>query len=186
MRKFVLVAVVAFAALPAIALANGSSAHNSAEKQCRSEQSSMGALFKQTFGKGKKHSNAFGQCVSHRTEQNSSDEGQSQNRAELACRTERSTIGVSAFDAKYGNNKSGNDKNAFGKCVSSHAKSMNQSEENEQVTDEDAAATQCRSMQQNGTLKAAFGDKPNAFGKCVSKTSHEQESQQEEQQESTS
>ena len=45
-----------------------------------------------------------------------------ETRVEKACRAERGTTAASmtAFNEKYGTNK--NKKNAFGKCVSKHAK----------------------------------------------------------------
>ena len=186
MRKVVLIVTAAVAtAAPAVALASSSSSQNSAEKQCRTEQTQMGATtFKSTFGTGKNKKNAFGQCVSHRTQQNKTDEGKSMTSAEKQCRAQQSdstfatTHGGMTFDEFYGSNH--NDKNAFGKCVSSTAKSMTKSTENTQVKAEVSAAKQCRSMQSTSatTFATKFGSKSNAFGKCVSQTAHQLEQQQ--------
>jgi hypothetical protein len=49
MRRIILVAVMAVAAVPAFALAAGGSAKQSAQAQCRAERAAMGsAVFKQT------------------------------------------------------------------------------------------------------------------------------------------
>jgi len=124
MRRLIWIVAAAALALPAIALAAGSSPRSAAEKQCRTELHSMGgATFKATYGTKKNKSNAFGRCVSHRTAQDKSDQSSSKTSAEQQCRTERSAD-PAAFKAKYGTNK--NKSNAFGKCVSQTAHTMEQ------------------------------------------------------------
>jgi hypothetical protein len=95
--------------------------------------------------------------------------------AAQTCKQERTAMGVSVFAQTYGTN--GNKANAFGKCVSSHAKS---------ATAQDANAAQtCKAQQADPNFSASHGGKTfaqfygtnsssgkgsdkNAFGKCVS------------------
>jgi len=49
-----------------------------------------------------------------------SSEGEKKANPARACKAERETMGVSAFNERYGTNA--NKRNAFGKCVSMHAK----------------------------------------------------------------
>ena len=119
-RMVLAVAVLALAAAPAAAVADGSP--QSAEKQCRQERTAMGkALFDQTYGTNHDRRNAFGRCVSHRSRQNHADQTTSQRNAATQCRTERQS-GPAAFKAKYGGSHNG--RNAFGKCVSTHARAQ--------------------------------------------------------------
>jgi hypothetical protein len=102
------------------------------------------------------------------------------------CKAERGTAEGSrtAFAEKYGTN--GNEKNAFGKCVSSKSKSKSKSKTKDgsqgEVEDQDEAgggeaAKTCKA--ERGTTAASIAafterygtnpNKKNAFGKCVSK-----------------
>jgi hypothetical protein len=106
------------------------SARTSAEKTCRSEQSASsfasthnGESFAQFYGSGKKGNNAFGKCVSTRTESAADHQESNQVKAEenaaRQCRSEEAAD-PAAFRTKYGTGA--NHANAFGKCVSSTAK----------------------------------------------------------------
>jgi hypothetical protein len=75
-----------------------------------------GKTFQQFYGTGPRGSNAFGKCVSSKAKSASAEERQDVLNAARQCRSERRTMGVDAFRAQYG--KNGNDRNAFGKCVS--------------------------------------------------------------------
>ena len=68
MRKLAILAALALTASPAFAAGGGnSSAKTSAEKQCRSERTAMGAqTFRDTYGTNKNKKNAFGKCVSQK------------------------------------------------------------------------------------------------------------------------
>lgn len=103
------------------------SAHSSAEKTCRSEQSSDPTGFDKTYGTNKNGRDAFGKCVSEQEKtmasSTESKQGKAEDNAAKACRAEESSD-PSAFDKKYGTNKTGS--NAFGKCVSEHAKAQEQ------------------------------------------------------------
>jgi hypothetical protein len=200
----IVVAMVALAIgiAPAVALAHpghnnvtnsnsssSSSARSQAEKQCRAERKTMGtATFDKTFGTNGSGKNAFGKCVSHRTKQDTAAQMSAHTSAEKTCRAEQNDPNFASshdgktFDQFYGTN--GNGKNAFGKCVSSHARSSSQQSESSQVKAEDNAARQCRKEQ--SADPAAFKDKygtnankSNAFGKCVSQKAHQQEQQSE-------
>ena len=103
--------------------------------------------------------------------------------AAKACKAERKSLGVEAFNKKYGTNHTL--KNAFGKCVSgkSKGKKDDKDEKDEDAKDEDsgAAAKACRTERASIGV-AAFAKKygtnhnlKNAFGKCVSGKSKEKD-----------
>ena len=95
------------------------------------------------------------------------------------CRFERGTTDATreAFRVKYGTNKNG--KNAFGKCVSRHARD----EAAESKAAKSNAAKDCKAERgDTAESQAAFAAKygsgksgKNAFGKCVSQKAHERE-----------
>ena len=113
--------------------------------------------------------------------QNSAGAAQSQSsdgNAAKACKAERASLGVEAFNKKYGTNH--NLKNAFGKCVSGKSKGKkddkDEKDEDEDEKDEDsgAAAKACKAERASIGVDA-FAKKygtnhnlKNAFGKCVS------------------
>jgi hypothetical protein len=159
--------------------ASGSSAstHATAEKQCRSERTTMGtAAFDALYGTNKNDRNAFGKCVSTQERQDKSDQASAHSTAEKNCRSERSSD-PSAFQMKYGTNKNG--RNAFGKCVSSQEKAMASSMESQQVKAQDNAAKSCRSQEKSdpSTFASTYGKGRDAFGKCVSTQAKAQEQQ---------
>ena len=100
------------------------------------------------------------------------------------CRAERSEKGAAAFATRHGTNA--NERNAFGKCVSSQAKKPTDDDEDEETAKDeseektDNAAKKCKA-ERASMGDAAFGakhgtnaNKRNAFGKCVSKYAKEQ------------
>lgn len=102
----------------------------SARSQCAAEQNDSnfaathgGKTFAEFYGTGPKHANAFGRCVSGKAKAASADAQQDTLNAARQCKSERKTLGVAEFRAKYG--KNANDRNAFGKCVSALAKAQN-------------------------------------------------------------
>jgi hypothetical protein len=102
----------------------------SARSQCAAEQADAnfaathdGKSFEQFYGTGPKGANAFGRCVSAKAKSASAEARQDTLNAARTCKAERKTLGVPAFRAKYG--KNANDRNAFGKCVSTLAKAQN-------------------------------------------------------------
>ena len=145
------------------------------------------STFEQTYGTNKNGRNAFGRCVSHRTHQDESAQSSSTTSAEKTCRAERNDSSFSSshngqtFDQFYG--KNGNGKNAFGKCVSQHARSSSEQTESSETQSEDNAAQQCRSEESSdpSAFKDKYGtnaNKSNAFGKCVSQHARQQEQQE--------
>jgi hypothetical protein len=135
------------------------------------------ATFKAAYGTNRTKANAFGKCVSHRTAQNTADQGSAQQSAEQQCRAQQNAD-PAAFKDKYGTNH--NEANAFGICVSQTARSISANAETTQVTDEDNAANECRSerRQDPAAFKDKYGtnhNKANAFGKCVSEKARMQE-----------
>jgi hypothetical protein len=110
-------------------------AETRAEKACRAERGTTAqtnAAFTETYGTNKNKKNAFGKCVSSKSkgdddeDEDEVDEDKNEKKdkvnASKTCNAERGTTAASttAFTETYGTNK--NKKNAFGKCVSKHAK----------------------------------------------------------------
>ena len=99
-----------------------------AASHCRAEQedanfagSHAGKSFAEFYGTNKNGRNAFGKCVSAKSEASSAADQQKTLNAAKACKAERD-LNRSAFEQKYGTNK--NRRNAFGKCVSSKSKTQ--------------------------------------------------------------
>ena len=95
--------------------------HSSAVNDCRAERTTLGEeAFATKYGTGKNHRNAFGKCVSHSATDQTEAVEDAVTSAARGCRAERKTMGTTAFRDKYGTNH--NTRNAFGKCVSTHAR----------------------------------------------------------------
>ena len=109
MRFFVTGALAVCLAAPATALAGEPTETDktNAAKECKAE--------------GSKYKNAFGKCVSSRAKDEQAKRKSAKSKASRECRAERAELGVEAFRAKYGTERS-KGRNAFGKCVSQHAK----------------------------------------------------------------
>ena len=101
----------------------------SSQKACAAERdmaadafkaAHAGKSFNEVYGKNENDRNAFGKCVSAKASAKDAKQEAATLRASAACKTERGTTtdAKTAFNAKYGGKK-----NAFGKCVSQHAKS---------------------------------------------------------------
>jgi hypothetical protein len=91
-----------------------------ASKQCRAEAADTsfatshgGKTFEQVYGSGKNGHNAFGKCVSQKSNALAQERQDETIAAAKTCKSERTSMGATAFTAKYGNRS-----NAFGKCVS--------------------------------------------------------------------
>jgi hypothetical protein len=109
-------------------------ARANASKQCKAEEAADPAAFKTKYGTGKNGSNAHGKCVSQKAKENKAaadkQEKQDVNSAQ-ECRAEKNqnpdefkaAHGGKTFAEFYGTNE--NDKNAFGKCVSTKSKEKN-------------------------------------------------------------
>jgi hypothetical protein len=97
-----------------------------ASKACRSEQadptfpvSHGGKTFADYYGRNADKSDAFGNCVSTKAQAAADERQQATLNAAQTCKGERAG-NPAAFRAKYGKNSDKSD--AFGRCVSQHAK----------------------------------------------------------------
>ena len=88
--------------------------HKFAKNACKAEREANAAEFALKYGSKK---NALGKCVSSRAKALKDEDRNGLTNAARFCKSERVSMGTTAFTAKYGNKR-----NAFGKCVSSHAK----------------------------------------------------------------
>jgi hypothetical protein len=174
MKKFLLVSILAALIVPAASFAAGPTGQDreNAARACRALRASMGdALFRQSYGTVQSNrKNAFGRCVSQWSRQ----ERQNRISAREACSAEQADANFAAthdgktFAEFYGTGPNG--RNAFGKCVSSKAKSSS----DEARQDTLSAAKQCKSERSElgpAEFRAKYGKNANdrnAFGKCVS------------------
>ena len=131
---------------------------------CVAEKQADKAAFEATYGK-----NAMRDCKRAKAD----EAGAVATNAAQECRAEQ-TADPAAFAATYGTN--GNDKNAFGKCVSSKV-AAETGDEGEQFAN---AAQECRAERSADPVAftAAYGTNANgrnAFGKCVSAKSEDEE-----------
>ena len=97
---------------------------SNAAKDCKAERALDPAAFDAKYGTNKNNKNAFGRCVSQKAKALSQDQEDATVNAAKTCRAERA-LDSDAFRNKYGTNH--NKRNAFGKCVSKHAREQNQS-----------------------------------------------------------
>lgn len=105
-----------------------SAAAKNAAMECKAEQADAnfagahgGKTFAEVYGTGPNGKNAFGKCVSSKATESVEDAQQATLNAAKKCKAERA-LGAQAFADNYGTNK--NKRNAFGKCVSKHAKAQ--------------------------------------------------------------
>src|SRR5260370_9775326 len=118
-----------------------------------------GKTFAQFYGTGKKGNDAFGNCVSTFAKTSSQTEQQGRLSPSQTCRTLRTTLGAT-FAKIYGN-----EKNAFGKCVSKQAQAQSQNEVSASASCQAAQTARAQAFTQKYGTNA---DKSDAFGKCVS------------------
>jgi hypothetical protein len=175
MRKILLIGAAAALAVPGLAAADppsGSPGPNprSPAAQCRAELAAMGETnFRNTYGTNPNKSNAFGKCVSRHAGRQDTNADNASRR----CRAERddpnfaAAHGGQTFAQFYGTNR--NDRNAFGKCVSSKTRAATAQQQQAALN----AARACRAEQRQdpAAFRNRYGtnrNKSNAFGKCVS------------------
>jgi len=168
MRMIAFLAVLALVAVPAAFADNAPGQTDRASTLCKQQQTAIGApAFKLLYGGG---SNAYGLCVSKVASTLRAD----QTNAAKQCAAERAdasfptTHGAKTFAQFYGTGKNGS--NAFGRCVSSKAKTLEQQHQQETIK----AAKTCKA-ERKALGPAEFTKKygaSNAFGKCVSKAAH--------------
>ncbi len=176
MRKILIAGVLAALAVPAAASAGTTPDPNSPAQQCRAERTAMGETnFKNAYGTNRNKSNAFGKCVSKqaRSQDANTDNAAKQCRAERADANFPATHDGKTFAEFYGTNR--NNRNAFGKCVSSKARAATEEQQQDRLN----AARTCRAEQRQdaAAFRAKYGtnrNKSNAFGKCVSQQARAQ------------
>ena len=100
-------------------------ARSNAAKDCKTERQADATAFAEKYGTNGNKRNAFGKCVSQKAKakEQAADEQDAEEATEFKnaakeCDAER-TADAGAFAEKYGTNE--NNRNAFGKCVSSKA-----------------------------------------------------------------
>jgi hypothetical protein len=166
------VIIIAAAAASAAFAAGGGDLGKSPAQVCKQERATLGAAaFKALYSPGGSGANAMGKCVSKHAHAAAAN----RTNAAKACKAEqampeadfRATHDGKSFAEFYGKNK--NDKNAYGKCVSSKAKTANEQQEAKLMK----AAKACKAERaaDPAAFKAKYGGKANAFGKCVSSKS---------------
>jgi len=173
-KTFLIAGALAALLIPAASFGSAPSGQDreNAARACRGLRSQMGTeTFRQTYGTAQSNRrNAFGRCVS----QWARAEHQARISARSACTAEQSDANFAAghdgksFDEYYGTGP--NHKNAFGKCVSSKAKSAS----DEAQSNTQNAAKQCKQERRDlgaADFRSKYGKNANdrnAFGKCVS------------------
>jgi hypothetical protein len=126
-RLGLILALAALAAVPAATLAGDQDGKlkSNAAKECKTERGTTDATleaFAKKYGtEGSNYKNAFGKCVSRHAKAERAKRKATKSGAVSDCRKERDELGVDAFREKYGTEHS-KGHNAFGKCVSQHAK----------------------------------------------------------------
>jgi hypothetical protein len=117
----------------------------------------------------------FGACVTKKAVEEAQEEQNAHTNAAKECRADRDA-GRTAFTEFWGSNE--NDRNAFGKCVSTTAKAKEHkadAKDQEEATEFKDAAETCASERSQGesAFNAKWGESESdtgAFGKCVSRT----------------
>jgi hypothetical protein len=167
MHKLALLAVLALVAVPAAFAQDSTSPSSQASTLCKQQQTQLGAsTFKLLYGGT---SNAYGRCVSKLASTVSSDNANAakQCAAERGDATFATSHASKTFAQFYGNSHG---KNAFGKCVSSKAQTLEQAQQKATIT----AAKTCKTERTSTGLDAFTakygGHTKSAFGKCVSAT----------------
>jgi hypothetical protein len=121
---------------------------------------------------------SFKACVRARARDEAREEQSAHSNAARDCREERGTTPEERqeFNENYG--KNANDRNAFGKCVSSKAKAKEHeadAEDQQEATEFKNAAKECDALRDDhpADFASQFGTEKNAFGKCVSTKARE-------------
>jgi hypothetical protein len=170
MKRFVLFLLVAAVAMAPAAFAQPGGQGKSPAQFCRSELAALGAAnFRSMYAPGGTGRNAMGKCVSKHARAAAAN----RTNAARACRAEmampeaefRAAHDGKSFAEFYGRNE--NDRNAFGKCVSSKTRTQNAQQEARLMN----AARACRAERaaDSTAFVARYGGRAaSAFGRCVS------------------
>jgi hypothetical protein len=182
-RLWIVAGLAACLAAPGTAVAdeptNGDKTN--AAKECRAERGTTDhtrEAFAHKYGTERSNfKNAFGKCVSSRTRDEHAERHAAKSGAARDCRTERDELGTEAFREKYGTERSKR-RNAFGKCVSQHAKKRLKAADRadrKEIEETHNAARECRDEREamgEAAFEAKWGTerskRNNAFGNCVS------------------
>lgn len=150
--------------------AEGGGQGKSPAQFCKAELATLGAAnFRSLYAPGGTGANAMGKCVSKHARAAAAN----RVNAAKACKAEmampeaefRATHDGKSFAEFYGRNK--NDRNAYGKCVSSTAQAAN--EQQEATTMKAAKLCKAERAADRAAFTAKYGGKAaSAFGKCVS------------------
>jgi hypothetical protein len=176
MKRFVPFFLAALAVATSAAVAAPPGQGTSPAQVCKTELATLGAAnFRSLYAPGGSGANAMGKCVSKHARSAATN----QTNAAKACKAEmempeadfRAAHGGQSFAEFYGKNR--NDRNAFGKCVSSKAQAAGARQEAALMK----AAKACKA--ERATDRAAFtakygGKAASAFGKCVSSRNKKQ------------
>ena len=156
--------------------AEGGGQGKSPAQLCKTELTTLGAAnFKSLYSPGGSGANAMGKCVSKHARAAAAN----RTNAAKACKAEqamteadfRAAHGGKSFGEFYGKNE--NDRNAYGKCVSSKAGAAGAQQE--AATMKAAKACKAERTADRAAFTAKYGGKAaSAFGKCVSSKSKKQ------------
>ncbi len=174
MKRSLIFGILVALVVPVAAFAATPSPNSLASETCKSLQKSMGANFALTYGTNASRSNAFGQCVL----KNTSATKQQLANAAKTCKAEKADPNFAAghggktFVQVYaGTNGKGVavEKNAYGKCVSAHARAAATAHAKVLTT----AARTCKADRKAdaAAFAAKYGSDRNALGRCVAATS---------------
>jgi hypothetical protein len=173
-KTTVAVALIAGLLVPAGATGKSNDADRRAAKaECKTERGKSSATreaFKARYG-------SMSRCVSRTAAEEEGERKKARANAAHDCKAERA-LDLDAFNENYGTNE--NEKNAYGKCVSTKAKEKKaemDAEDAEEAAARKRAARAC-ATEREGIGREAFADRyetneNNAFGKCVSRTARE-------------
>ena len=174
MKRFLSLSILAAVAVTAsAALAAGGGQGKSPAQFCKNELATLGAAnFKSLYAPGGSGANAMGKCVSKHARAAAANRTNAAKvcKAEMAMTEAEFSAAHSgkSFAEFYGKNK--NDRNAYGKCVSSKAKTANAQQE--AATMNAAKACKAERAANRTAFVAKYGGKAaSAFGKCVSSKS---------------
>jgi hypothetical protein len=171
MKRYLPLILVALAVTASGAFAaDGGSQGKSPAQFCKTELATLGAAnFKSLYSPGGSGANAMGKCVSKHARAAAAN----RTNAAKACKAEmampeadfRAAHDGKSFAEFYGKND--NDRNAYGKCVSSKTKTANAQQE--AATMKAAKACKVERAADRAAFTAKYGGKAaSAFGKCVS------------------
>jgi len=172
-KTTVAIALIVGLFVPAGATAKSDDADRRAAKaECKTERGKSSAhreAFKARYG-------TMSRCVSRTTVEEENEGKKARKNAAHDCKEERA-LDREAFAENYGTNA--NNKNAYGKCVSSKAKAEEEkmdAADAEEATERKQAARECAAEREEigreafATNWGTNANKSNAFGKCVSET----------------